>query len=188
MSKAIVQDGIHAMVPRDKMTDGARKLRDAYARVPGAPLYRREFGYYCLDRWKSEGHVAGRRPRRALRLRPARQPRPRPARLVRGGLRPRLRGQGHRGPRRARGRAGLRRPARALLQGPAQRLHARVPRPPRQGHGDLGARTSSGGSTRPRPSATPTSTRAWPSREGRRRRGADDQPERSSAATCTCAA
>ncbi len=48
-------DGVHRMVPRERMAPGARKLRDAYARVPGAPLYQREFGYYCLDRWKEQG-------------------------------------------------------------------------------------------------------------------------------------
>ena len=32
-----------------------RKLRDAYARVPGAPLFRREFGYYCLEQWREQG-------------------------------------------------------------------------------------------------------------------------------------
>ena len=54
------RDGIHAMVPREKMTEGARKLRDAYAITPGAPLYRREFGYYCLDAWKEQGFTADR--------------------------------------------------------------------------------------------------------------------------------
>jgi hypothetical protein len=48
-------DGIHSMVPRNRMVEGARKLRDAYAIVPGAPLVRREFGFYCLDRWKEQG-------------------------------------------------------------------------------------------------------------------------------------
>lgn len=48
-------DGIHALPPRDTMAPGARKLREAYARVPGAPLYRREFGYYCLERWAEQG-------------------------------------------------------------------------------------------------------------------------------------
>ncbi len=47
--------GVHTLVPRDKMTSSARKLRDTYARVPGAPLFRREFGFYCLDRWKEQG-------------------------------------------------------------------------------------------------------------------------------------
>jgi hypothetical protein len=50
-----MNDGIHALLPRDKMSAGARKLRDAYARAPGAPLFQREFGYYCLERWKEQG-------------------------------------------------------------------------------------------------------------------------------------
>jgi uroporphyrinogen decarboxylase len=45
-------DGIHGLVPRDRMTNGARKMRDTYAITPGAPLYKREFGYYCIDRWR----------------------------------------------------------------------------------------------------------------------------------------
>jgi len=48
-------DGIHAMVPREQMCESARKLRDFYARKPGAPLFRREFGYYCLDEWYEQG-------------------------------------------------------------------------------------------------------------------------------------
>jgi hypothetical protein len=51
-------DGIHAMVPRASMPPQVRKLRDAYERVPGAPLYRREFGYYCLDEWRAQGMPA----------------------------------------------------------------------------------------------------------------------------------
>jgi len=58
MGKPLVEhDGIHAMVPRDKMSEPARKLRDAYNITPGAPLYRREFGYYVMDRWRREGHI-----------------------------------------------------------------------------------------------------------------------------------
>ncbi|MFW6286402.1 MAG: hypothetical protein ACOC29_00530, partial [Candidatus Sumerlaeota bacterium] len=49
------QDGIHAMVPKEKMSHGARKVRDAYEIVPGAPFYQREFGYYSIERWKKEG-------------------------------------------------------------------------------------------------------------------------------------
>lgn len=45
------------MPPPEKMTPGARKIRDFYAMAPDAPLYRREFGYYCLGRWKAEGHI-----------------------------------------------------------------------------------------------------------------------------------
>ena len=43
------------MVPREQMTPAARKLRDTYAITPGAPFYRREFGYYCLEEWKAQG-------------------------------------------------------------------------------------------------------------------------------------
>ncbi len=49
------QDGVHAMVPRERMCASARKLRDAYAITPGAPLFRREFGYYCLEEWQAQG-------------------------------------------------------------------------------------------------------------------------------------
>ena len=48
-------DGVHAMVPREKMTESARKLRDTYARTPGIPFFKREFGYYCLERWAEQG-------------------------------------------------------------------------------------------------------------------------------------
>jgi uroporphyrinogen decarboxylase len=43
------------MVPRDKMDPHARRLRDTYAITPGLPLVRREFGFYCLERWYEEG-------------------------------------------------------------------------------------------------------------------------------------
>jgi hypothetical protein len=49
------QDGVHALVPRERMCASARKLRDTYAHVPGIPLFKREFGYYSLDRWREEG-------------------------------------------------------------------------------------------------------------------------------------
>lgn len=55
MSEDAGRDGVHAMVARAEMSEGARKLRDTYDRVPGAPLYRKEFGYYSLERWKEEG-------------------------------------------------------------------------------------------------------------------------------------
>ena len=48
-------NGVDAMVEREKMTSSARKLRDAYARVPGAALFKREFGFYCLERWEAQG-------------------------------------------------------------------------------------------------------------------------------------
>jgi len=51
------QDGVHSMVPRDKMSPAARKIRDTYAITPGAPFLQKEFGFYCLDRWIGEGHL-----------------------------------------------------------------------------------------------------------------------------------
>ena len=51
------RDGIGGMLPREKMAEPARKLRDIYAITPGAPLFRREFGYMdgLLERWYREG-------------------------------------------------------------------------------------------------------------------------------------
>ena len=37
------------------MTPISTKLSDTYALTPGAPLFRREFGFYCLERWKEQG-------------------------------------------------------------------------------------------------------------------------------------
>lgn len=48
-------DGIHSLLPRELMAEPSRRLRDAYARVPGARLVRREFGFYCLERWFEQG-------------------------------------------------------------------------------------------------------------------------------------
>ncbi len=48
-------DGVRAMVPRERMTPSARKLRDYYTITPGAPLFQKEFGYYCLDEWRAQG-------------------------------------------------------------------------------------------------------------------------------------
>jgi len=50
-----LEDGVYAMVPREKMCESARKLRDVYAITPGQPLFKREFGFYCLERWKEQG-------------------------------------------------------------------------------------------------------------------------------------
>jgi uroporphyrinogen-III decarboxylase len=54
-SQPVATDGVRAMVPRENMEPAARKLRDAYARVPGAPLFQREFGFFCLARWRQQG-------------------------------------------------------------------------------------------------------------------------------------
>ena len=47
--------GVDVMVPRERMTESARKLRDTYAITPGIPLFKREFGFYSLDAWKEQG-------------------------------------------------------------------------------------------------------------------------------------
>lgn len=43
------------MVLPEKMTPSAKKLRDTYAITPGAPLFHREFHYYCLEEWYEQG-------------------------------------------------------------------------------------------------------------------------------------
>ena len=48
-------DAAHTLPPREQMTPAARKLRDTYAITPGAPLFRREFGDYCLEEWYKQG-------------------------------------------------------------------------------------------------------------------------------------
>lgn len=51
-----LQDGIHAVAPRQNMTAAARKLRDTYNFVANAPLYHsEELGYFSLDRWREQG-------------------------------------------------------------------------------------------------------------------------------------
>ena len=55
MNSGTIDDGIHAVLPREQMIEPARKLRDTYAMVPDAPLFKREFGYYCLEEWKEQG-------------------------------------------------------------------------------------------------------------------------------------
>ena len=47
-------DGIHEMLPREKMSAGVRK-RDFYDGKPGAPFVLR-IGFYSLDRWIKEGY------------------------------------------------------------------------------------------------------------------------------------
>ncbi len=58
MERLEINNGITGMVPRNKMSKGARKLRDFYELTPDAPIYLSEFGYYSLDRWKSEGYIS----------------------------------------------------------------------------------------------------------------------------------
>ncbi|MDR0474486.1 MAG: hypothetical protein LBH43_12535 [Treponema sp.] len=49
---------ITTVPPKEKMTIGARKIRDFYAHIPDAPIYQEEFGFYALDLWKTEGWIA----------------------------------------------------------------------------------------------------------------------------------
>jgi hypothetical protein len=56
---SIRNDGIHGLLPREKMCASARKLRDAYERKPDAPFFSTEFGYFCFQRWRNEGWLAG---------------------------------------------------------------------------------------------------------------------------------
>ena len=51
------ENGIDSMVPREKMCQGASKLRDFYELKANAPVFQCEFGYYSLDRWKREGYI-----------------------------------------------------------------------------------------------------------------------------------
>ncbi len=57
MAEIIRMDGIHRMVARENIDAATRKLRDFYALRPDAPIFQKEFGFYCLDRWKKEGHL-----------------------------------------------------------------------------------------------------------------------------------
>jgi hypothetical protein len=51
-------DGINGIVQKEKMSKGALKMRDFYEKKPNASIYQCEFGYYSLDRWKSEGFIS----------------------------------------------------------------------------------------------------------------------------------
>ena len=51
-------DGVSRIVPREQMTQGARRLCDFYERKPGAPFYSCEFAngyFFTMERWKAEG-------------------------------------------------------------------------------------------------------------------------------------
>ena len=54
--KGRIMDGIHGLLPEEKIVSAARKLRAAYAKVPGAPLYRREFWLMAntVEKWQKE--------------------------------------------------------------------------------------------------------------------------------------
>ena len=50
-------DGIKSMVSYENMSPAAKKIRDFYAIKPNAGIIQTEFGYYCLDLWKRQGHI-----------------------------------------------------------------------------------------------------------------------------------
>lgn len=56
MSQSLA-DGIFGMVPREKMSKGARLMRDVYDIRPNAPIYQTEFGFFSLERWRREGYI-----------------------------------------------------------------------------------------------------------------------------------
>lgn len=39
------------------MTESAKRTRAFYDHKPGAGLLQREFGHYCLDKWREQGHI-----------------------------------------------------------------------------------------------------------------------------------
>jgi uroporphyrinogen decarboxylase len=45
------------MVDYEKMIPAAKKIRDFYAIKPDAGIIQTEFGFYCLEMWKSQGHI-----------------------------------------------------------------------------------------------------------------------------------
>ncbi len=55
MNSQTPHDGIHAMIPRDRMPEHVRTLRDTYARTPGAPLVQREFPFYTMQQFYDQG-------------------------------------------------------------------------------------------------------------------------------------
>lgn len=50
-----IHDCMASLPPRERWTPSARKLRDTYAITPGAPLFRKEFGFFSLERWYAGG-------------------------------------------------------------------------------------------------------------------------------------
>lgn len=57
MSFVLSNDGINGMLPKEKMSSGALKLRNFYEMKVDAPIYQCEFGYFTLDKWKNEGYI-----------------------------------------------------------------------------------------------------------------------------------
>lgn len=49
-----MKDGVHGMLEREQMCEGARRYWDFYNMKQGAGFYQREFGFYSLDKWRAE--------------------------------------------------------------------------------------------------------------------------------------
>ena len=49
-----MNDGIYGMLPREQMAPCVRKYWDFMDKKPGAPIYQKEFGWYCLEKWRRE--------------------------------------------------------------------------------------------------------------------------------------
>jgi uroporphyrinogen decarboxylase len=47
--------GTDALAPHNDKEEHVKKIWDFYNMAPGAPLYRKEFGYYCIDEWHAQG-------------------------------------------------------------------------------------------------------------------------------------
>ena len=170
-------DGVHGLVPRDRMIPAARSLRDTYARVPGIPLSAGNSATICLERWKEQGMPQD------VPLDRVSSTTIRPATTSWGNwagarrLSPLFRREDPGGPRRPRGGAGLRRAARALLQGAAQRLHAGVPGPPGQGPADVGGERQVAARSRRPPGAIADLEERMQTAATRAAARADDLPE-----------
>ncbi len=52
---SIEMDGIHRMVADDKIPPQVKKLRNTFKVTPNEGFIQKEFGFYCLDRWRTEG-------------------------------------------------------------------------------------------------------------------------------------
>lgn len=45
------------MVDDEKMSPAAKKIRDFYAMKPNVGIIQTDFGFFCLDKWKGQGHI-----------------------------------------------------------------------------------------------------------------------------------
>lgn len=51
-----MKEDIGKIPEKNRMSKNAKKLRDFYDRKPDAPFFQEEFGYYSIEKWKSQGH------------------------------------------------------------------------------------------------------------------------------------